>query len=155
MSFRELVPTLILIFFLVIAFLIVASFVLRLIINFGLSIARKMLGKKKRATYPKSSKKFIPKEEDERSKKKYTLMERPVQSHEKLATEQDEQALEEVKIVDIVQPVGFWTSMMLGQKLTYLMSAAQLINKKSHKGFWVSMVEAQAQAAGRQHGKFR
>ena len=28
--------------------------------------------------------------------------------------------LNKVEIVDFVKPVGFWTSMILGQKLTYL-----------------------------------
>ena len=67
--------------------------------------------------------------------------------------EQDRKDLAEVKIVDIVKPVGFWTSMILGQKLTYLVSAAQIINKRSQKGFWVSMVEAKERAAGRERGR--
>ena len=66
---------------------------------------------------------------------------------------QDNKELAEVKIVDLVQPVGFWTSMILGQKLTYLVSAAQIINNRSQKGFWVSMIEAKERAAGREKGR--
>ncbi len=67
----------------------------------------------------------------------------------------DRQGMNEVKIVDTVKPVGFWTSMILGQKLSYLVKSAQIINKRGKQGFWVSMIEAQEQAAGRQHGRTR
>jgi uncharacterized membrane protein YgaE (UPF0421/DUF939 family) len=76
-------------------------------------------------------------------------------SYELVESEQqeiDRKELAEVKIVDIVKPVGFWTSMILGQKLTYLVSAAQIINKRSQRGFWVSMVEAKERAAGKERG---
>jgi hypothetical protein len=77
-------------------------------------------------------------------------------SYELIASEEQElerKELSEVKIVDIVKPVGFWTSMILGQKLTYLVSAAQIINKRSQRGFWVSMVEAKERAAGKEKGR--
>ena len=82
------------------------------------------------------------------------------QSHnyELIASEQQQKEkaeLTETKIVDIVKPIGFWTSMILGQKLTYLIQSAQVINKRANRGFWVSMVEAQERAAGRQHGRTR
>ncbi|MFT4718212.1 MAG: hypothetical protein ACI9IL_000543 [Rickettsiales bacterium] len=66
-----------------------------------------------------------------------------------------ENDVDEVEIVDIVKPVGFWTSVILGQKLTYLVSSAKIMNKNRKKGFWVSMVEAQGMAAGRERGKGR
>lgn len=77
-------------------------------------------------------------------------------SYELVESEQqevDRKEMAEVKIVDIVKPVGFWTSMILGQKLTYLVSAAQIINKRSQRGFWVSMVEAKERAAGKERGR--
>ncbi len=82
----------------------------------------------------------------------------PSESYELIPSEEQELAKEEmnqVNIVDIVKPIGFWTSMILGQKLTYLINSAQIINKRGRKGFWVSMIEAQDQAAGRQHGRSR
>jgi len=69
--------------------------------------------------------------------------------------QQEKKELGEVKIVDIVKPVGFWTSVILGQKLTYLIQSAQIINKRANKGFWVSMIEAQEQAQGREKGRMR
>ena len=66
-----------------------------------------------------------------------------------------EQDLAQVEIVDIVKPIGFWTSVILGQKLTYLIQSAQMLNKKGDKGFWVSMVEAKDRVAGKQHSRGR
>lgn len=69
---------------------------------------------------------------------------------------EQEPEFERPQIVDLVKPVGFWTSMVLGNKLTYLVSSAKLMNNADNKkGFWTSMVEAQARAAGRERGKGR
>lgn len=69
--------------------------------------------------------------------------------------EQDKQELNQTSIVDVVKPIGFWTSMILGQKLTYLIQSAQTINKRGDKGFWASMIEAKERQAGRQHARGR
>ena len=73
--------------------------------------------------------------------------------YELMPSEEQEKEVDEVKVVDLVKPVGFWTSMIFGQKLTYLISSAQIINQRSHKGFWVSMIEAKERAAGKEHGR--
>jgi len=75
-----------------------------------------------------------------------------IPSHEQ---ELDKQDLNSVEIVDIVKPIGFWTSMILGQKLTYLIQSAQILNKRGNKGFWVSMIEAKEREAGKQHARGR
>ena len=63
--------------------------------------------------------------------------------------------MNQINIVDIVKPVGFWTSMILGQKLTYLIQSAQVLNQRGDKGFWASMIEAKEREAGRQHSRGR
>lgn len=63
--------------------------------------------------------------------------------------------LNNVEIVDIVKPVGFWTAMIFGQKLTYLIHSAQVLNKRGDKGFWASMIEAKERESGRQHSRGR
>jgi hypothetical protein len=67
----------------------------------------------------------------------------------------EQEEMNDVRIVDIVKPIGFWTSVILGQKLTYLVQSAQIINKRDKKGFWASMIEAQERVAGRQRGRSR
>lgn len=65
----------------------------------------------------------------------------------------DRHEMNQVEIVDLVKPIGFWTSMILGQKLTYLIQSAHVLNKRENKGFWVSMIEAKDRSAGRQKGR--
>ena len=79
-------------------------------------------------------------------------------SYELMISEEQELEKEEMgrtEIVDIVKPVGFWTSMILGQKLTYLIQSAKTINNRKDKGFWASMIEAKEREAGRQHARGR
>jgi len=57
------------------------------------------------------------------------------------------------RVVDIVKPIGFWTSLILGQKLSYLVNRASVINDREHEGFWVSMIEAQSRGIGRKEGR--
>lgn len=76
-------------------------------------------------------------------------------SYELMASNEQSQDMEQSEIVDFVKPIGFFTSMILGQKLTYLIQSAQVLNKRGNKGFWVSMIEAKDRAAGRQHGRGR
>jgi hypothetical protein len=76
-------------------------------------------------------------------------------SYELMPSNEQNQDLGQSEIVDFVKPIGFFTSMILGQKLTYLIQSAQVLNKRGNKGFWVSMIEAKDRAAGRQHGRGR
>ncbi len=48
------------------------------------------------------------------------------------------------QIVDIVKPIGKWTALILGQKLTHILSHAAMMNNKNSKGFWVNTMEAQS-----------
>ncbi|OFW80699.1 MAG: hypothetical protein A2887_05760 [Alphaproteobacteria bacterium RIFCSPLOWO2_01_FULL_40_26] len=69
--------------------------------------------------------------------------------------EESKRQMNQTEIVDFVKPIGFWTAMILGQKLTYLIQSAHILNKRGDKGFWASMVEAKERAAGRQHARGR
>lgn len=149
--FKTVLPVLLIIF--VIA--LISIILIRIILGILLLFARKKyqnLVKKIQSKRAVKAEKILPKEEDER----FIQKENPRELVEKIISkEQEEEAqeLSEVKIVDIVKPVGFWTSVILGQKLTYLVSSAKLMNDNSNKGFWVSMVEAQERAQGRQKGR--
>ncbi len=63
--------------------------------------------------------------------------------------------LNSIEIVDFVRPIGYWTSMVLGKKLTYLIQSAQILNKRGDKGFWASMIEAQERLNHRQKSRGR
>ncbi len=169
---KKALPILVVIFVLVFCAIILT----RIILNYLLDRAyRNFLTVKQKSQkfFPQKSKKYI-KEEEELLRKKLAEIPRAnseikaelqakrqqVESgtYETIYSEErerDHQVLNEINIVDIVKPVGFWTSMILGQKLTYLIQSAQILNKRGDKGFWASMIEAKERAAGRQHSRGR
>ncbi len=112
------------------------------------------VGKKNSINYQEtvSSSPKYPKEDQELFIKKDDL--KKSHSYEKLpSVQQQKSEIDEVKIVDIVKPVGKWTAAILGRELSYLVNSARIMNQKSNKGFWVSMIEAQQMAAGRQRSR--
>ncbi len=134
---------------------LISIFLIRIIVKILLLFARKKyqnIVEKIRSKRAIKAEKVLPKEDSEKFIKKEETRQlvEVIKSKEQ---EVESEELGEVKIVDLVKPVGFWTSVILGQKLTYLVSSAKLMNDNSKKGFWVSMVEAQERAQGRQKGR--
>lgn len=153
-------------------FIITAIFLIRMIFAVIMHFARKKYLAIKDSILKKKKKPEYEKEEDELLRQipkahsatraanlaRIKAAQAENDSFELVSSEEQQQEkaeLSEVKIVDTVKPVGFWTSMILGQKLSFLVKSAQIINKRGKQGFWVSMIEAQEQAAGRQHGRTR
>lgn len=122
--------------------------------------------KKLASKNPTSPKKYVKEEDELRRKREIPRANSAVKAERRNQRQNgdyelmqsDEKDLErnemnQVEIVDFVKPIGFWTSMILGQKLTYLIQSAQILNKRGNKGFWVSMIEAKDRASGRQQGR--
>jgi hypothetical protein len=166
-------PLLLLIFVVVFCAIILTRIILNYLFNRAYQDLAKNLKKGKKLIINAKNKKYI-KEDEELIKKKIAELPRAHSevkaemkagrksavggSYEVIASEEkerDRKELNEINIVDIVKPVGFWTSMILGQKLTYLINSAQMINKRGDKGFWASMIEAKERAAGKQHSRGR
>lgn len=150
----EALPILTAIFITVLSLIILA----RIIFYFLLSQAQKKYHAIKRVGQKiVARKKNLPKSDEELLRKKEDPQrdQAPkVSSYEIIPNEEEQQKdLNDTQIVDVVKPIGFFTAMILGQKLTYLIKSAQAINKRGDKGFWVSMVEAKDREAGRQHGR--
>ena len=170
-SFEKALPILIVIFIAVFLLIILIRIIFSFLLNqaYKKYLKLKKLGKK---IIPKKQKKYL-KEEDEllRTKReiprahsavKAELQEgknsRESGTYEIMTSQSHEMEKEEMnstQIVDFVKPVGFWTSLILGQKLTYLIQSAQVLNQRGDKGFWASMIEAKERAAGRQHYRGR
>ena len=143
---KEVFPILLIIFVVVLSVIFLFRFILGIILEYSYKHYLNLKNFKKNKKNKKNLKK-VPKEEDERFIKKENNVEIiPV-------AQNNAQELDEVKIVDIAKPIGFWTSMILGSKLTNIVSTAQLYNKNSKQGFWVSMIHAKERAAGRQRGR--
>ncbi len=151
-NFKAALPTLFVIFCIVLCTVLIT----RAILMFLLYKAYKKYQKFKQA-FPKKFKKFSKKDEELYLKKDDGKSRQSQgQTYQIMESQEQENSQEnDMQIVDVVKPIGFFTSMILGQKLTYLIQSAQIINKRGHKGFWVSMVEAQEKVAGRQHGRGR
>jgi len=170
-SIKNALPILIIIFIAVFFLIIATRLIFAILIHFAM---KKYVSLKSKRGYIKKKFKKYNKEEDEllksrddipiahsqtRANKLKSLKNNNVsQSYELMQSEEQTLEKEEMSkgnIVGVVKPIGFWTSMILGQKLTFLIQSAQIINKRDKQGFWVSMIEAQEQAAGRQHGRTR
>jgi hypothetical protein len=169
LTIKNSLPILIVIFITVFCLILLTRIILFFLLNqaYKRYLALKEFGKSK---LPLIKKDFIKEDEElmkvkaeiprAHSQVKAEIKERGPQngSYEIIPSFEQEQArqeLSEVNIIDIVKPVGFWTSMILGQKLTYLIQSAQILNKRGDKGFWASMIEAKEREAGRQHSRGR
>ena len=140
------------IFLLLIAFLL-AAIMVALFVRIILLIALKIFTNK-HIESDKIAEAIEKKKLDKKDEDLYRDKRKEEERYSKIEKE-NQNNIDEVEIVDIVKPVGFWTSMILGKKLTYLVSSAKLMNKNRKKGFWSSMVEAQERAAGREKGRGR
>ncbi|MFC1659794.1 hypothetical protein ACFL0U_04480 [Pseudomonadota bacterium] len=139
--------------------LLVLVFLVRLFFNITLFfLVRKYKGyrKKKKLKFDKKDVASTPKEDEELLRDK----ESELVGVEKIPVEYDpeqelgeEGEIEEGKIVGIAEPIGFWTSLILGQKLTFLVNQAHYLSQKGKKGFWVALVEAQGRSRDRQRGR--
>ncbi len=167
---KKALPILLVIFVVVFFLIIIARVVVAILLYQAQKNLRRIKSLKK-MVYKK--KKNFDKEEEELSRKKieFPRAHSEIKAEMKLKgnqgkggsyeiiesedREMEKREMNEINIVDIVKPIGFWTSMILGQKLTYLISSAQIINKRGDQGFWASMIEAKERAAGKQHSRGR
>ncbi len=62
---------------------------------------------------------------------------------------------EEVKIVGLVEPKGFWSRFIMSQKLSYIMARVQFQNNSKSSGFWTNLIKAQAVSQGKDQGRGR
>jgi hypothetical protein len=170
-SFEKALPMLGIIFLVVFSIILLARLILTFLLNNAVKHYHNLKNSDK--FFKKNDQKFIKEEEEKlREKKEFKEVPRAHSammaemkakenkqqsgSYELIPSEQqelDREQLNEINIVDIVKPIGFWTSMILGQKLTYLIQAANIIKERDKKGFWVSMIEAKDRAAGKQRGR--
>jgi ABC-type multidrug transport system fused ATPase/permease subunit len=165
-DFAEYTSILIIIFISILALILVARLILIFLIERSYQNYIKIKKAAKRVL-PSNKKKYkkeeetllrkieIPRAHSALKAEKRMLSDRESGSYELMESNQQEEDLGQTEIVDFVKPIGFWTSIILGQKLTYLVQSAQVLNKRGNKGFWVSMIEAKDRVAGRQQGRGR
>jgi hypothetical protein len=64
-----------------------------------------------------------------------------------------DKAQEEVKIVGIAEPQGFWSKFIISQKLGYIL--ARLGGQQKEQGYWVNLIKAQAASQGKDQSRGR
>jgi hypothetical protein len=164
MDFLRYIPVVIIIFISVLALILLLRLILTFLINRSYerylaikNVAKKVLPSRKKYLKEEEVLKRnleIPRAHSQVKAEKRLKAARESGSYELMETnQQQEEDINDIEIVDFVKPIGFWTSMILGQKLTYLVQSAQVLNKRGKKGFWVSMIEAKDRSAGRQQGR--
>lgn len=55
-------------------------------------------------------------------------------------------------IVGMVKPIGYWTSLIMGQRVTSLMQHAEVLKQQNDNGYWVNMMHARDMAKGKNRG---
>lgn len=144
--------------------LLICVLILRTIFHLILHIASFFYVKKKKIKkqQPKTEITSYKKEEEEllRDKKledKKTKEQIKLEGVKRMGDDFEKQSsvFEDGRIVGIAKPIGFWTSLILGDQLSQILGRASALNDRSHKGFWVSMLEAQARGFGRKKSRMR
>ncbi|AIF81199.1 hypothetical protein I862_03190 [endosymbiont of Acanthamoeba sp. UWC8] len=62
---------------------------------------------------------------------------------------------EDVKIVGLAEPKGFWSRFIMGQKMSYIMARLQFQNNAPNNGFWTNLIKAQSASQGKDQGRGR
>ena len=56
-------------------------------------------------------------------------------------------------IVGMVKPIGYWTSLIMGQRVVSLMQHAEQLREQNDDGYWVNMMNARDIAKGKGRGR--
>jgi hypothetical protein len=61
---------------------------------------------------------------------------------------------DDIEIVGVAKPVGFWSRFIMNQKAGYIMARMSFQNKGT-KGYWVNLIKAQASSQGKDQSRGR
>ena len=56
-------------------------------------------------------------------------------------------------IVDVAKPVGFWSRLIMSQKLGFMMALRQQMNKNNKHGYFVNLINAQSKVQSKGKGR--
>ena len=89
----------------------------------------------------------VSKEYEKLREKEAEFQEGLVKVEKKLDLKQD------TVIVDIAKPVGFWSKLIMSQKLGFMMALTQQINKNHNHGYFVNLIRAQSRSQSKEKGR--
>ncbi len=70
-------------------------------------------------------------------------------------TEKEKGQGAETIIVDVAKPVGFWSRLIMSQKLGFIIAMRQQMNRKNNRHYFQNLIKAQAQSKGKEKGMQR
>lgn len=62
---------------------------------------------------------------------------------------------EEVEIVGLAEPVGFWSRLIMGQKVKFIAARMNLMKQNKKVGAWQVFIQAQSMSQGKSQGRGR
>lgn len=62
---------------------------------------------------------------------------------------------EEVEIVGLAEPVGFWSRLVMGQKVKFIAARMNLMQQNKKVGAWQVFIQAQSMSQGKSQGRGR
>lgn len=74
-------------------------------------------------------------------------------NEEKIEVERAPSRKEDPVIVDFIKPVGFWSRLIMSQKIGFLMAMRHQMNKKNKHGYFVNLINAQSMSQGKEKGR--
>ena len=149
------------IFIIVLTFLLFFRFSIWLILMHLLKKYRRLLKKRKDEYKWDDTKKPVFNQEDEikRDKEREEEQLQQLENVEFLPsiTEQRQaqmkRQMQEERIVDVVKPIGKFTALILGQKLSYLASQVYELKNSEELGYWTATLHAKDRGRGNQKGR--
>jgi cytoskeletal protein RodZ len=82
------------------------------------------------------------------------LQEKEVQFKEGLVqTKEKSQLVDNTAIVDVAKPVGFWSRLIISQKLNFMINFTQQMNNNNKHGYFVNLIRAQARSQSKEKGR--
>lgn len=82
------------------------------------------------------------------------LQEKEVQFKEGLVkTKEKSQLVDDTVIVDVAKPVGFWSRLIMSQKLNFMINFTQQMNNNNKHGYFVNLIRAQARSQSKEKGR--
>lgn len=67
--------------------------------------------------------------------------------------EKEAMPAQETVIVDVAKPVGFWSRLIMSQKLGFMMAMKHQMNKNNKHGYFVNLIKAQSQSQSKEKGR--
>ena len=110
--------------------------------------------RRKNTPKPKTDKDYLSKDKKQEEEKAQEIEKNVVVKYDPLGQSLNNRRENEVEIVGLAKPVGFWSKFIMSQKLGFIL-ARMTLQRDNKNGYWVNTIKAQAASQGKEQGKGR